>query len=81
MLRGEINNWDKKKFSSSFLDKIFLSRCPELTYFGTFQSGIARKDRSDLFPFTAHNAAAFGSRSNRRVVVALRQAEELCPLV
>ena len=58
-----------------------LSRCPEVIYFGTFQSGTAKKDRSDLFPFTAHNAAAFGSRSNKKVVVALRQAEELCPLV
>ena len=66
--------------SSSFLDKILFSRCPELTYFATFQSGIARKDRTDLFPFTAHNAAAFGCRSNKRVAVALRQAEELCPL-
>ena len=52
-----------------------LCRRPEVTYFGTFQSGIANKDRSDLFPFTAHNAAAFGSRSNKRVEVALRQAE------
>ena len=57
-----------------------LSRRPEVAYFGTFQSGIPKKDKSDLFPFTVHNAAASGSRSNKRVAVALRQAEELCPL-
>ena len=50
-----------------------------MTYFGTFQSGIAKKDRRDLFPFTVHNAAAFGSKSNKRVFVALRHAEDLCP--
>ena len=56
-------------------------RRPELVYFGTFQSGMAKKDGSDLFPFTAHNVAAFGSRNNKKVLVALKQAEELCPLV
>ena len=56
-------------------------RRPELVYFGTFQSGVAKKDGSDLYPFTAHNVATFGSRSNKKVEVALRQAEELCPVI
>ena len=52
-----------------------------LVYFGTFQSGTAKKDGSDLFPFTAHNVTAFGSMSIKKLEVALKQAKELCPLV
>ena len=49
---------------------------PELLYFGTNQSGNAKKDLSDLYPFTSDNITAFGCRKIARLKTALRQAEE-----
>jgi hypothetical protein len=57
---------------------IVLPSCPELFYFGTNQSGTAKKNLSDLFPFTSDSIAAFGCRKIARLETALRQAEERC---
>ena len=55
---------------------IVLPSFPELFYFGTNQSGNAKRDFSDLFPFTTDNITAFGCRKIARLKTALRQAEE-----
>ena len=59
---------------------ISISSLPELFYFGTNQSGTAKKDFSDLYPFTSDNIAAFSCRKIARLTTALRQAEEKCEL-
>ena len=56
--------------------QLFMCRRPELFYFGTNQSGNAKKDLSDLYPFTSDNTTAFGCRKIVRLKIALRQAEE-----
>jgi hypothetical protein len=59
-----------------FIKVISLNRRLQLLYFGTGETGTARKNCTDLFPFSEDSIMAFNSRLNSRLKKALAEAEQ-----
>ena len=55
---------------------ISLHRRLQLVYFGTGETGTARKNCTDLFPFSEETMEAFNTRNSNRLKKALAEAEQ-----